>query len=256
MGTLVNLTMAEARPVDTLGTAVFEGVPPSLGASAVTSLVALGCLAKQDPSQPSMLPCRVHSFFRGLPGLWVCMDSRCAEVSVEERNGPTGKLFGQPRDVCDCGARVLELYTCRNCGTAYARAYTTDVLEPEFLWPEAGSVLRTEDREYDELAPIDLLLEEPVFVDNVEPAEYDIVTGRLNPQQPGQRNRRVYIRADRSTPVKPESNLDTTKRGEFRPCAVCGESAGFGRSSVQDHQTKGDQPFQAFDRQADRSAAS
>ena len=34
--------------------------------------------------------------------------------------------------------------------------------------------------------------------------------------------------------------------GEFRPCAVCGESAAFGRSSVQDHQTKGDQPFQAL----------
>jgi hypothetical protein len=33
--------------------------------------------------------------------------------------------------------------------------------------------------------------------------------------------------------------------GEFRPCAVCGEQAKFG-SSVQDHQTKGDQPFQAL----------
>src|SRR5204863_2301727 len=28
--------------------------------------------------------------------------------------------------------------------------------------------------------------------------------------------------------------------------AVCGETAAFGRSSVQDHQTKGDQPFQAL----------
>src|SRR6185312_28273 len=34
--------------------------------------------------------------------------------------------------------------------------------------------------------------------------------------------------------------------GEFRPCAVCGQTASFGRSSVQDHQTKGDQPFQAL----------
>ena len=36
--------------------------------------------------------------------------------------------------------------------------------------------------------------------------------------------------------------------GEFRPCAVCGKSAAFGRSSVQDHQTKGDEPFQALKR--------
>ena len=34
--------------------------------------------------------------------------------------------------------------------------------------------------------------------------------------------------------------------GEFKPCGVCGRLAGFGRSSVQDHQTKGDQPFQAL----------
>ena len=34
--------------------------------------------------------------------------------------------------------------------------------------------------------------------------------------------------------------------GEFKPCGVCGQLAGFGRSSVQDHQTKGDQPFQAL----------
>ena len=34
--------------------------------------------------------------------------------------------------------------------------------------------------------------------------------------------------------------------GEFRPCGVCGLNAAFGRTYVQDHQTKGDQPFQAL----------
>ena len=42
------------------------------------------------------------------------------------------------RAVCDCGARVFELFTCRNCGSAYARAYTDDILEPSFLWHEPG----------------------------------------------------------------------------------------------------------------------
>src|SRR5262249_3052149 len=32
----------------------------------------------------------------------------------------------------------------------------------------------------------------------------------------------------------------------FRPCGVCDTTAGYGRTSVQDHQTKGDQPFQAL----------
>ena len=35
-------------------------------------------------------------------------------------------------------------------------------------------------------------------------------------------------------------------RGQFIPCACCGKVARFGRSTVQDHQTKGDQPFQAL----------
>ena len=245
MANLINATMTEAKPVDQLGTLLFEGVEAELAANAVTNLVALGSIARQDPNEPGLLPCRVHSFHRGLPGLWVCMDSECSELSAELRGGPSGKLYGQPRDACVCGARVLELYTCRNCGTAYARAYTNDVESPDFLWSEPGGAFRTLTGYFDELDPLDLLLEKPV-VEDAEPAEYDLVTGRLNPQTLGPRNRQVYIRKDR-TPTRANNEEDgSVLPGEFRPCAVCGERAGFGRSSVQDHQTKGDQPFQAL----------
>src|SRR5207244_2246683 len=101
--------------------------------------------------------------------------------------GPAGTLFSQPRDTCECGARVLELYTCRNCGSAYARAYTNDVAEPNFLWTEAGGAFRTFAGEVDELEPLDLLLEMPVAED-AEPADYDLITGRLNPRKLGPRN--------------------------------------------------------------------
>jgi hypothetical protein len=141
---------------------------------------------------------------------------------------------------------VLELYTCRNCGTAYARAYTNDVDDPDFLWAEPGGAFRTLSGQFDELAPIDLLLEKPIFQDAVEPAEYDLMTGRLDPQVLGSRNRQVYLRGGRTGPPDAEDEPRTAAPGEFRPCAVCGESAAFGRSSVQDHQTKGDQPFQAL----------
>ncbi len=247
MANLINITMSEAQPVDALEGALFDSsVPPDVAARAVTNLIALGSVARQDPTEPGLLPCRVHSFYRGLAGLWACMDPQCSSLSPEQRGGPTGKLFSQPRDTCECGARVLELYTCRNCGTAYARAYTNEVDDPNFLWSEPGGAFRTLSGQYDELAPVDLLLEKPVFVEAVEPAEYDLVTGRLNPQQLGQRNRQVYLRAARSTPPDADDESRNAAPGEFRPCAVCGESAAFGRSSVQDHQTKGDQPFQAL----------
>lgn len=246
MANLINLTMTEAKPLDTLGEVLFEGVASDISERAVTNLLALGSMARRDPAEPGLLPCRVHSFYRGLAGLWVCMDPECTSLPVALRGGPTGKLYSQPRDTCDCGARVLELYTCRNCGTAYARAYTNNIDEPDFLWSEPGGAFRTLTGQFDELSPVDLLLENPIFTDAVEPAEYDLITGRLNPHQLGVRNRQVFLRAGRSTSPDSEDGSRSASPGEFRPCAVCGESASFGRSSVQDHQTKGDQPFQAL----------
>jgi hypothetical protein len=246
MARLINLTMKEARPVGALGQELFEAVPSSLAARAVTNLIAIGSIARPNSSEPGLLPCRIHSFYRGLAGLWICMDPQCTNLPAKMRGGLGGTLFSQPRDICDCGARVLELYTCRNCGTAYARAYTNDIDEPDFLWSEPGGAFRTMSGYFDELQPIDLLLEPPVFVEAVEPTEYDLITGRVNPQSLGTRNRQVYMRSDRSIPPNTEDAHSNSKRGEFRPCAVCEESATFGRSSVQDHQTKGDQPFQAL----------
>jgi hypothetical protein len=246
MAKLVNLTMREARAIEGLGHTLFPGVAPEVADRAVTNLVALGSLARREPRQPSLLPCRVHSFYRGLAGLWICMDKDCTALGADARGGPGGTLYSQPRDRCGCGARVLELFTCRNCGTAYARAYTNNVQEPDFLWAEPGGAFRTALARYEELAPIDLLLENPVFQDAVEPAEYDLVTGRLNPAHIGTRNRQVYLRAGRAAPPPDGENGHEGNLGEFRPCAVCGESASFGRTSVQDHQTKGDQPFQAL----------
>ncbi|MYA06822.1 MAG: DUF1998 domain-containing protein [Holophagales bacterium] len=245
MAKLINESMREAQPVDSLGDVLFDGVEAAIADRAVTKLIALGSLARKTPDEPGLLPCRVHAFYRGLAGLWLCMDPQCRSLAGAERGGPGGRLFSQPRDRCDCGARVLELYTCRHCGTAYGRAYTADVEEPHFLWSEPGGAFRTLSGRLEELSPLDLLLEEPVFRERVELAEYDLVTGRLNPSVLGERNRQVFLPANRFE--VPEQGVDgASSAGEFRPCAVCGQTSGFGRSSVQDHQTKGDQPFQAL----------
>lgn len=247
MGLLVNSSMKEALPIAELGQQLFPATEPEQAAAAVTALMALGSVARADPDTPGLLPCRIHNFFRGLPGLWVCMDPNCSEIG--NGDGSCGKMYSQPRERCECGARVLELYTCRNCGTAYARAYTDDLDVPATLWSEPGQRLRMMDRNTDPLFPLDLLLEQPAREDLAEPADYDLETGRLNPQILGPRTRTVYIRSDRmSGPTKTNNKASTEieTRGQFAPCAVCGKLAGFGRSSVQDHQTKGDQPFQTL----------
>tara|TARA_R110002049_G_scaffold247690_6_gene422224 strand:+ start:20785 stop:26358 length:5574 start_codon:yes stop_codon:yes gene_type:complete len=250
MCALINATMKEARPIAELGTFLFAGdVPAKTADEAITVLMALGSVARPEPNLPGLLPCRIHNFFRGLPGLWVCMDPDCSELSVDQRDGICGKMYSQPSEECGCGARVLELFTCRNCGTAYARAYTDDVDSPRALWSEPGEQLRMASGETSPLLPIDLLLERPAHDDGAEPADYDLETGQLNPLSPGPRMRTIFIRQDRLTDTADDENENDTSfesRGQFTPCAVCGKTARFGRSYVQDHQTKGDQPFQAL----------
>ena len=250
MSLLVNETMEKAQPVSELGPALFPGVKPSLADQAVSTLVALGSAAREKPDESGLLPCRVHSFFRGLPGLWACLDPECEELDEHVRgNGPIGKLYAQPRATCGCGGRVFEYFTCRHCGSSYARAYTEDLIEPTFLWHEQGGSFQAAAGSIPELFALDLLLEEPTI--DTELADLDLVTGRLNPNKLGERSRRVFLpRLRAGEPITTDTDEDDSEQvdanGEFKPCGVCERAAGYGRSSVQDHQTKGDQPFQAL----------
>lgn len=247
---LINETMKEAHPVADLGSILFPDCDPRASDAAVTALMALGSMARPELNVPGLLPCRIHNFFRGLSGLWVCMDPDCSELTDAERGEKIcGKMYSQPRERCRCEARVLELYTCRNCGTAYARAYTDDVDSPSALWSEPGARLRIAGGETAPLLALDLLLEEPRKEGTAEPADYDLETGRINPGSSGPRTRTVFIRHSRLSAAVAEEDGDPSAlsaRGQFTPCAVCGQTGSFGRSYVQDHQTKGDQPFQAI----------
>ncbi len=250
MSLLVNTTMTEARPLGQLAGQVF-GDSGDDADRALTALIALGSTARPSVSEPGLLPCRIHSFFRGLPGLWACLDPDCTAIQ-HAAPGPIGTLYSQPRDTCHCGARVFEFYTCRHCGSAYARGYTDNVLTPSFLWSEPGRRFESVTGTVSDLEPLDICLEEPM-AGRVEPAELDLVTGRLNPWELGDRTRQVFLTRERDTNSADSDDDDDAgarasyrPAGEFRPCGVCGQQAAYGRSSVQDHQTKGDQPFQAL----------
>lgn len=249
MGLIINKTMKQAIPLDKLGNIIFPSISTEKANSAVTVLLVLGSIARPDPKSPSLLPGRIHNFFRGLAGLWVCMDPNCSEVPANERGEICGKMYSQPRDTCECGARVYELYTCRNCGTAYARTYTDNIDTPTALWSEPGQIIQTDYGQTKSMLPLDLLLENPINNEIAEPADYDLVSGRLNPPSLGTRNRQVYIcskRLDSNIVEKDDSLNEIEKHGQFIPCANCNKSTKFGRSYVQDHQTKGDQPFQTL----------
>ena len=65
---------------------------------------------------------RLHAFFRGVPGFWACLSPGCPEIPEPYRgNRPVGRIYTDPRPWCSerCGARVLELFSCRKCGLLF-----------------------------------------------------------------------------------------------------------------------------------------
>ena len=91
---------------------------------ATAGLLAAGSYARatETPDTPPILSMRMHVFFRGVPGLWACLNPDCPEIETRYRGErPIGKLYTDPRPWCsdDCGARVLELFSCRKCGLLF-----------------------------------------------------------------------------------------------------------------------------------------
>ncbi len=244
---LVNETMLAAVSLSELPRVVFESsLAAEAAEKAISVLLALGSRAREKAGEASLLPCRIHSFFRGLPGLWICMNTDCSG-SQEDGTSPAGKLYSQPHERCTCcGAPVLEYFTCRDCGTSYARAYTNDVAQPRYLWAREGERIDTAAGTLEALHPLDLLLEEPPSEDRARAAHYDLVSGQLNPDELGEKYRTVFLTPPRPSSTGGHGSMQAARPGQFAPCACCDHSAGYGQSSVQDHQTKGDQPFQAI----------
>jgi ATP-dependent helicase YprA (DUF1998 family) len=255
---LVNETMRAALAFAEIRDLIFETGDHTAGNRAINALLAMGSRARLNAEDASLLPCRVHAFYRGLPGLWACMDPDCAKLAPEARGGPIGKLYAQPRDRCGCNAPVLQYFTCRYCGTSYARAYTKDVGNPHYLFAEPGQTLLTSGGLAQAFQPLDLMLEAPADLTKAAPRNYDLLTGLLNPDIPGGRKRLVYLRPQASSlaAASPADDDDSDEDdsddgngqagpGQFVPCGCCGRSVR-GKASVQDHVTKGDQPFQAL----------
>lgn len=221
-----------AQSLRALGPRLFPTIEQGLAQRATDRLLELASMARLGASPP-LLAARVHSFFRGLPGLWACADPSCSAVSKDLRArlgskpSPTGALYAQPRRNCQCGARVFEVLTCRGCGTAFFKAYAFDPGDPDYLWTEdVGAV----DGESDVVKPLFLLLEAPPAGSGARFQYLDPVSGRLGSGGPGVREVWLPITGNGSNPD-----------GMFANCPRCNAA---GLKSITDQVTRGDEPFQ------------
>lgn len=73
---------------------------------------------------PPSIPLRAHVFVRVPRGMWACSNPECAGVCDPARRTRIGRLYTTPIGACvDCGARVLELLYCYECGDASLGGY-------------------------------------------------------------------------------------------------------------------------------------
>lgn len=226
---LIQEAAGNARALSELAEAVFPGHAEQ--ERALQALLSLGTLARLKPGDPGLIPTRVHGMFRGLHGIYACVNSCCSGRQAEPgHEAVVGKLFSFPRSTCDaCGARVFELASCRSCGTPYMFAYSEkgSLSDLEFLWGETeGNLMR-----------LQLLPVTPRYPDRTEELRVHLKTGYLDPGIRYAENevRSLHVWVDG----------DGNRELDFGRCAMCQPGAP-SRSRIFDFRTRGEQPFTAL----------
>lgn len=240
VGRLRNITSGASSPSDPIASPgaawaftelpeiLFPAVDQATAAAAVDALVELASLARAAPGSPPLLPARVHLLFRGLPGLWTCVNPQCDQIPEAARGGPTGALYAESRQNCGCKSQVYELHSCRDCGLSVARANVGAPTGVEHLWQDNG---RAYAGDTDMIQPIHVCLEDPMpqKAGTVRPVYLDMSSGRIDGE--GSFSREVWL-----PPITGSTLFEKCPRCE----AKCGDGAIGG---ISDLKTKGEQPF-------------
>lgn len=120
-----------ALPVRRIAKALFPDADKSEEACEEASEATYGVLLTlhegRRPDGAAALPLRVHLFFRNVRGAWACSNPSCDQVEAGDGADPRGigRIFLDAQLRCDCGARVLELLYCEDCGEALLGGYTS-----------------------------------------------------------------------------------------------------------------------------------
>ncbi|MFC1985742.1 DEAD/DEAH box helicase [Chloroflexota bacterium] len=88
---------------------------PAQGDQAIETVLEALSYQEQDEST---IPFRAHLFVRNVPGIWACSNPSCTAVEEkwQSKDRRVGKLYAIPANTCSCGARILELLYCDQCG--------------------------------------------------------------------------------------------------------------------------------------------
>lgn len=236
---LISEATAHAKEFDTLAQTVFPIVPLATARQATSALLALANYARSIARKKILLPTRLHLFFRGIQGLYACIDPKCPRRFDVKRSANLGKLWTHPRQFCECGARVFEVLTHRDCGTEYLRGYVGPSLD--FLFHERESeVGATETATRQRLRELHLLVgnqPHPKVLNDTTSVWVDKRSGRMQRKDPKDPE---FVHAR----ITNQASALLEEPHSFPSCPVCLGGWGAGRrTKIMDLKTKGEQPF-------------
>lgn len=227
---LLKETAVEAKSLSKLAATIFPKHPQAVKATEV--LLTLGAIARKNRDEPGIVPARLHLMFRGLSALYGCINPTCqGRQEMPGAQAMVGKLFSESRMTCDaCGSRVLELASCRSCGSPYLYAYyPTDAIEGlNFLWGETqGNLVR-----------IELLPSSPRHATMAEEIRVHLKTGYIDIENtfPEDETRSLWL----------FRNSNNEREATFSRCPRCQSPSSRASSRITDFRTKGEQPFTAL----------
>src|SRR5690625_883846 len=243
---IISLVSGKASTIETITKQVSSHEDMKLSQQAISNLIILANAAKLNDRV--LLPARVHMFFRGISGLYLCLNPNCTESNQVNRD--YGNLYDTSRVQCDCGTRVYEVLTHLFCGSAFIRVYVkNEAIFPKYTWNEKG--LGILDEELTELhIYIDETLNSNLSSESgaIKPVWIDLKTGYLfdeiNSDMSTENLFKGYITNKELTKRKVYLNRDDLIT--FEECPSCARDS---KGNIRDLKTKGEPPFANLVRQ-------
>ncbi|HMM00024.1 MAG TPA: DEAD/DEAH box helicase [Bacilli bacterium] len=202
------------------------------GNKAFENLLLLAPLAKDDGGNV-LFPARIHLFFRGLNGIYACLNPECHHPHAGD-DVKIGALFTREKEQCPyCHSKVFELINDRRCGALFIKTFihkdAINAIEVN-CWPRKGIDEKEE------------LMECPLFIlppnydlesrpKNTELAYFDFMSGKLYSRNI---NKKTCIRVLKSS-------VFDTDEVHFEACPKCGKRFKF--IGLSDFKVKGNLPF-------------
>ena len=116
---------------------VYPNAELSIAERALDVLLTVSHFAKNNRGQV-LLPTRLHLFFKGLDGVFACINPECTEKTDTVPH--LGKIYlDKTTDKCKCGGLIYEIVNDRSCGQLFVKGFIDFSLnDGKFLWNNPG----------------------------------------------------------------------------------------------------------------------